>query len=127
MADPLGLIGNDGAAPLLPQSSKIGGQKNTGFKDVLMQHIEQVNKLQQDAEMAVEDLSSGRRDDVAGVLIAKQKADLAFQMLLHRPIGAPIGSSRRFCARRWIVATHFALARGLTARARCARIPFNAG
>ena len=48
-----------------------------------MANIEQVNRLQQDAEKAIEDLYSGRRDDVDGVLIAKQKADLAFQLLLQ--------------------------------------------
>jgi flagellar hook-basal body complex protein FliE len=48
-----------------------------------MENIEQVNQLQQDAEAAIEDLAAGRRDDVAGVMIAKQKADLAFKMLLQ--------------------------------------------
>ena len=62
-----------------------GQDARTGpsFRDVLMQNIDHVNKLQQDAEIAIEDLVAGRRDDVDGVLIAKQKADLAFQMLLQ--------------------------------------------
>lgn len=46
-----------------------------------MQNIEQVNKLQQDAAGAIEDLTTGKRDDVATVLMAKQKADMAFQLL----------------------------------------------
>ena len=54
-----------------------------GFKDVLMKNIEQVNALQQDAETAIEDLATGRRDDMDGVMIAKQKADIAFQMMLE--------------------------------------------
>lgn len=86
MADPLGLIDGSGAAPIRPRPPKgpdASGGAGPQFKDVLMDHIEQVNKLQQDADMAVEDLASGRRDDYAGVLIAKQKADLAFQMLLQ--------------------------------------------
>ena len=33
--------------------------------------------------MAIEDLVAGRRDDLDGVLIAKQKADIAFQTLLQ--------------------------------------------
>ena len=53
------------------------------FKDVLMQNIEQVNRLQQDAEIAIEDLIAGRRDDADSVMIAKQKADIAFQMLMQ--------------------------------------------
>ena len=95
MADPLGLIGNvGGAGPLQPHKPAAAGQgvaPATSFKDVLMKNIEQVNKLQQDAEMAIEDLAAGRRDDLDGVLIAKQKADLAFQLLLqvrNKMIGA---------------------------------------
>jgi flagellar hook-basal body complex protein FliE len=87
MADPLGLIQNLGQSPLTPSAPlkphDPGAQAAPSFKDVLMQNIEQVNRLQQDAEMAVEDLVAGRRDDTASVLIAKQKADLAFQMLLQ--------------------------------------------
>lgn len=86
MSDPLGLIGNSnvGGAGGLPQAPKIAGQQDgPSFKDVLMQNIEQVNRLQQDAEMAVEDLVTGRRDDAAQVMVAKQKSDLAFQMLLQ--------------------------------------------
>lgn len=87
MADPLGLIQNLGQSPLTPSAPlkphDPSAQPAPNFKDLLMQNIEQVNKLQQDAEMAVEDLVAGRRDDTASVLIAKQKADLAFQMLLQ--------------------------------------------
>ena len=89
MSDPLGLIpptGGPGAAgPVLPgrPARPEGPNQAEGprFKDVLMKNIEQVNRLQQDAARAIEDLHTGRRDDLDGVLIAKQKADLAFQML----------------------------------------------
>ena len=86
MTDPLGLIGAPGASPIGPAGPKPAEQGEQGtdsFKDVLMKNIEQVNQLQQEAESAIEDLASGRRDDVDGVLIAKQKADVAFQMLLQ--------------------------------------------
>lgn len=84
MPDPLGLIGASGGTHLpktpKPPAGPAEGQ-GPNFKDVLMSNINQVNRLQQDAEMAIEDLAAGRRDDVAGVMIAKQKADLAFQMV----------------------------------------------
>lgn len=48
-----------------------------------MKNIEQVNRLQQDAQTAIEDLQTGRRDDMANVLIAKQHADDAFRLLLQ--------------------------------------------
>ena len=92
MADPLGLINSPNNIsqpaglhgpfkPLSPQGPD--ADDRVSFKDVLMSNIEQVNRLQQDAEKAIEDLYSGRRDDVDGVLIAKQKADMAFQMLMQ--------------------------------------------
>jgi len=53
------------------------------FKDLLMQNIQEVNDLQVDADAAVEDLTAGKRADPETVLLATQKADMAFQMLLQ--------------------------------------------
>lgn len=86
MTDPLGLISPAHAAARVAPKAPAGPGSAPGtpaFKDVLMKNIEQVNKLQQDAESAIEDLATGRRDDVDQVVMAKQKADLAFQMLLQ--------------------------------------------
>ena len=93
MADPLGLInGPQGASPIRPGSTagsnarRADGTVGAGgpsFKDALMKQLDQVNRLQQDAEIAIEDIVSGKRDDMDNVLIAKQKADIAFQMLLQ--------------------------------------------
>ena len=91
MSDPLGLIGSGGMQRPI-QGIKVGGrdvggqEENGGggsFKDVLMKNLEQVNRLQQDAQAAIEDLATGKRDDASSVMIAKQKADLAFQMLVQ--------------------------------------------
>lgn len=93
MSDPLGLIGSVGGAGSLNRVYGPGaGQAPAGgvvpqgggpsFKDVLMQNISEVNKLQQEAATAIEDLSTGKRADLEGVLLATQKADTAFKMLL---------------------------------------------
>ena len=88
MSDPLGLIGSAGniggvgSAGLSRAGGGSGGDDGgPSFKDVLMKSIDQVNKLQKDAETAVEDLATGRRDDVGSVLMAAKKAELAFDML----------------------------------------------
>ena len=90
MTDPLGLIpGSQGISPI--RSGASGAQSANGpdqtsgpsFKDALMKQLDQVNRLQQDAETAIEDVVSGKRDDLDNVMIAKQKADIAFQMLLQ--------------------------------------------
>ena len=85
MSDPLGLIGQAGASQNRPlgasasQSAKDAG--GPSFRDVLMQNIDKVNELQNDARAAMEDLSTGRRDDLEGVMLAAEKADTAFRML----------------------------------------------
>lgn len=93
MADPLGLIpGTQGVVPIRTggtgasdarRGEATGPTAGPSFKDALMKQLDQVNRLQQDAEIAIEDVVSGKRDDVDQVLIAKQKADIAFQMLLQ--------------------------------------------
>lgn len=93
MGDPLGLIGNMGGAggagrvygPGVERTPAGGVAPQGGgpsFKDVLMENINEVNKLQQEANTAIEDLSTGKRSDLEGVLLATQKADSAFRMLL---------------------------------------------
>lgn len=90
MADPLGLIGNTGGASPLHAARQIrppaGGTPTDPagptFKDVLLQNLGEVNKLQQDATRAIEDLQTGKRDDLEGVLLATQQADSAFRALL---------------------------------------------
>lgn len=84
MADPLGLIGNSGGVQpgnVRPKPQQPADPNQASFKDVLMDNIKQVNQLQQDAEKAIEDLASGKREDLSNVLMAKQKADTAFKML----------------------------------------------
>lgn len=97
MNDPIGLVGQRGgaeasrhveAAKKLHAQAKRGadgaeGADAAAFKNLLMQNLEKVNQLQQDATTAVEDLHAGRRDDLETVLMATQKADTAFRMLLQ--------------------------------------------
>ncbi len=92
MTDPLGLIGSSGGVggvrgglPLNPRTP-VGGEpvdpNQPSFKDVLLENINQANKLQQEASSAIQDLATGKRSDLEGVMLATQKADTAFKMLL---------------------------------------------
>jgi flagellar hook-basal body complex protein FliE len=75
----VGAAAGAGATPASP------AQKSTsasGFADVLKNSIDEVAKLQQDASKAVEDLATGRSEDVTGVMMAVEKSDLAFKTLL---------------------------------------------
>ena len=86
MPDPLGLIGAGGSInrpiPPVPGLDQPGPQ-GPGFKQLLQDQIDTVNQLQRDATAAIEDLAAGRRDDIESVLVATQKADTAFRLLLQ--------------------------------------------
>jgi flagellar hook-basal body complex protein FliE len=87
MADPLGLIGGAGglnpARPAQGQRPSAAGDEAQGpsFKDVLLENLRQVDRMQKDADRAIVDLQTGARADVEGVILATQKADMAFRML----------------------------------------------
>ena len=59
-----------------------GGAGGASFADALKDSINEVSRLQQDASKAVQDLATGKTEDVAGVMTAMEKSDLAFKTLL---------------------------------------------
>ena len=84
MTDPLGLVGSiNHELPAMPSIGGAGAAKVPGFRQLLNDQIDKVNQLQQAATEAIEDLATGNRDDVESVLIATQKADTAFRLLLQ--------------------------------------------
>lgn len=88
MNDPLGFISNNPAArasgPAKPiQADGPDSANAQSFRDLMVKNLERVNQLQEDASAAIEDLNTGKRDDLETVLMATQKADTAFRMLLQ--------------------------------------------
>ncbi len=75
----LGRIGDGGAVTGKSMSKPSGA---SSFSDMLKAGIDEVNRLQQDASQAVQDLATGRTEDMSGVMTAVEKSDVAFQMLL---------------------------------------------
>src|SRR5277367_5488565 len=69
-------LGTVGAGAVRPASG------STGFADTLKNSIDEVSRLQQDASKAVQDLATGKNDDVTGVMTAMEKSDVAFKTLL---------------------------------------------
>jgi len=53
------------------------------FKNYLLDSIQQVNEMQQQADSAVEKFATGGDVSPAEVLTAVQKADIAFKMMLQ--------------------------------------------
>ena len=58
------------------------GSSQTSFADVLKNSIDEVAKLQNDASEAVQNVITGKSDDVTGVMMAMEKSELAFKTLL---------------------------------------------
>src|SRR4051794_14088965 len=79
----LGNVAGGGVSPAeKPAAGSAGASSPTSFADALKSSINDVSKLQQDASQAVQDLATGKSDDVTGVMTAVEKSDLAFKTLL---------------------------------------------
>ena len=53
------------------------------FKNFLLESLNQVNAMQQDADQAVEKLFTGGEANPAEVLTAVQKADMSFRLMMQ--------------------------------------------
>jgi flagellar hook-basal body complex protein FliE len=71
--------------PAMPRNLDLTGaaSEQTNFKDFMLGAIDHVNAMQQDADVAVEQLLTGGDVNPAEVLTAVQKADLSFRMMLQ--------------------------------------------
>ncbi|MCY2955396.1 MAG: flagellar hook-basal body complex protein FliE [Planctomycetota bacterium] len=78
----LGKVGGGGVSGSVGGGAEVGSSGGSSFSDVLKKSIDEVSRLQQDASKAVEDLATGRTDNVSAVMTAMEKSDLAFKMLL---------------------------------------------
>jgi flagellar hook-basal body complex protein FliE len=75
--------GGGGVAPAgMKSTAGAGGAPSTSFSDTLKSSIDEVSRLQQDASQAVQDLATGKTEDVTGVMTAMEKSDIAFKTLL---------------------------------------------
>jgi flagellar hook-basal body complex protein FliE len=75
-----GVGGAPGITAPVPAGRAVGA---SGFGETLRNALGQVNQLQGAADQAVQDFSVGRTKDVAGTLIAVEKANLGFQLALQ--------------------------------------------
>jgi flagellar hook-basal body complex protein FliE len=77
----LGKVAGGGVSPADKPAAGTAGA-SASFADTLKNSINDVSRLQQDATKAVEDLTTGKSEDVTGVMMAMEKSDLAFKTLL---------------------------------------------
>ena len=77
----IGKVAGGGVSPA-SKTSAAGQAGGASFADILKSNIEEVAKLQNDANQAVEALATGKSENVTGVMTAVEKSDLAFKTLL---------------------------------------------
>jgi flagellar hook-basal body complex protein FliE len=75
-----GQIGPLAAPKLGPQEPQVKGKD---FKSVLLDSLNEVNQLQREADQGVQRLLTGETENVAEVLAAVNKADIAFDLLME--------------------------------------------
>lgn len=54
-----------------------------GFRELLLENLNEVNRLQQEADQGVQRLLTGETDNVAEVFAAVNKAGVAFDLLME--------------------------------------------
>jgi flagellar hook-basal body complex protein FliE len=60
----------------------VGTANGSSFADSLKGYLDEVNQMQQDASKQVQQLVTGQTDDLAGVMSAMEKSDVAFKSLM---------------------------------------------
>jgi len=81
-----GLRRVEGQGPLVPRHLEPASPQEASskdFKKLLLESLDQVNKLQEEADAKVEQLLTGQEDNVVEVLSAVRKADIAFTLLME--------------------------------------------
>lgn len=73
---PAGTVGVQPGAAAKPEGSK-------DFKSILLDSLDEVNRLQSEADKGVQRLLAGETDNVAEVLAAANKAGIAFDLLME--------------------------------------------
>jgi len=71
------------APPAPPINPQVSQGETASFKDLMLEGINQVNTMQQQADQAVEQLVTGENVDPAVVLTSIQKADMSFRMMMQ--------------------------------------------
>ena len=88
MPDPLTIHGLQPGQPMAPlnrpaQTGPTSTPDGKSFRDLLIDRLEQVNRLQLEAADGVEKVVAGQENSLAEVFSAVRKADIAFSMLME--------------------------------------------
>ena len=57
--------------------------ESASFETMLKQSLDEVNQIQRNADQAIEALATGKHKDIHQTMIAMEKADVAFRLLMQ--------------------------------------------
>ena len=57
--------------------------ESAAFEQMLKKSLDEVNQLQNNADKAIEALATGEQKDIHNTMIAMEKADVAFRLLMQ--------------------------------------------
>ena len=72
----------DKSLKLDPTSNAQAGG-GVSFADTLKEAVNNVNQIHLDADKKAQELATGKTDDIAGVMIATEKADIALRVMVQ--------------------------------------------
>lgn len=81
--NPINSVSPGAISPGLSPGMGAAQKPDSSFKNLLIDSIQQVNTMQQDADGLVEQLATGGDVNPAEVLTAVQKADLSFRLMMQ--------------------------------------------
>ena len=64
-------------------SKQVDKSESISFGQVLKQSLNDVNKLQNEADQAIDALATGQQQDIHNTMIAMEKADVAFRLIMQ--------------------------------------------
>jgi flagellar hook-basal body complex protein FliE len=86
MVDPISSQHVTPAGPARPAASPARSDRTAageGFADQLRQQLDQVSRMQAEADAGIQNLLTGRTDNITEVLTAARKAEIAFSLLME--------------------------------------------
>ena len=84
--NPLPLRGAEGVGRMQGVGQHLPAPQQTqgaGFKKVFDRYLSEVNSLQEQADVAVRDLATGKTDNLHDVVVAVNEADLSFRLMMQ--------------------------------------------
>jgi flagellar hook-basal body complex protein FliE len=83
MVSPIGASTTGAIGTAAGASASAGGGAGTDFQDLFAKAVSGVENLRQSADQGIERFLSGEGDELHSVVMATQKADLAFELFLQ--------------------------------------------